>query len=150
MNDSKRFTVLEVVIVMIVLGAFASIVIPQFSQAATEAKISSLCRGLQEVRAKVALYRIEHANQMPGCAECSWEEAMTGTTVPSGELFGGDKQTAGDLLCGPYLERVPRNPYNGLNTVDVDGRVGDDSHGWHFDTATGKFRADDCREHAQL
>jgi prepilin-type N-terminal cleavage/methylation domain-containing protein len=37
------FTLVEILIVVVILGILAAIVIPQFTEASTEAKLSSLC-----------------------------------------------------------------------------------------------------------
>lgn len=41
-----------------------------------------------------------------------------------------------------FVMRFTRN-YNGLDTVEIDGNPGGGDYGWHYDTHTGLFRADD-------
>jgi hypothetical protein len=49
---------------------------------------------------------------------------------------------------GPYLRKMPENPVNGKNTVQVIANnedfpvAGDDSHGWIYKPATLTFKAD--------
>ena len=51
----------------------------------------------------------------------------------------------------PYVERIPVNPCNGLNTVRFDGEpAGTNEAGWRFDSESGLFQADDCPKHAVL
>ncbi|MHC4568875.1 MAG: hypothetical protein ACYTE3_24315, partial [Planctomycetota bacterium] len=51
----------------------------------------------------------------------------------------------------PYVERIPFNPCNGLNTVRFDSKpAGMNRAGWRFDAETGLFQADDCPENAVL
>ena len=43
MKAKKGFTLVEILIVVVILGILAAIVIPQFSEASTEARTNSLC-----------------------------------------------------------------------------------------------------------
>jgi prepilin-type N-terminal cleavage/methylation domain-containing protein len=49
-RSRKGFTLVEILIVVIILGILAAIVIPQFTQASTEARLSNLKTNLQTVR----------------------------------------------------------------------------------------------------
>ena len=51
---------------------------------------------------------------------------------------------------GPYLQKVPTNQFNNLNTITIDGTAGDGSAGWEFSSTTGAFNADDNATHAAL
>jgi len=134
-KKNSGFTLVEILIVVVILGILAAIVIPQFTQASTEARENSLKANLQTVRSQIELYKIQHADALPGAGTASWVQAMTGQTDINGAV-GTD--------FGPYLQQVPPNPFNNLNTVDVaGGTLGDDSHGWMFNTTTGAFNADD-------
>lgn len=148
MKDPKAFTVIEIFVITIVLVVFAAVLIPKFSSAATEAKISDLCRILFQVRTEIEIYKAQHKDQLPGEGNCSFSYAMTSVTDSNGN-FIIDQITEADNF-GPYLEYIPPNPYNNLNTVDVNGIPGDNSHGWHFDLKTQRFVADNCKQHSQL
>ena len=49
---------------------------------------------------------------------------------------------------GSYIMKIPVNPFNGLNTVEIlaDAQAfpanADDSHGWIYKPATSEVRAD--------
>jgi general secretion pathway protein G len=137
MKAKGGFTLVEILIVVVILGILAAIVIPQFTEASTEAKLSSLVSDLQTVRSQIELYKIQHNDTLPGSTSgVSWEQAMTMKTDVDGTLNANGKY-------GPYLQKVPTNQFNNLNTVGIDGTVGDGSNGWEFNSTTGAFYADD-------
>jgi general secretion pathway protein G len=143
MKKQSGFTLVEILIVVVILGILAAIVIPQFTEASTEARTNSLCADLQTVRSQIELYKIQHNDNFPGPGDVTFEESMTKYT----DISGDDTvtQTPGSGRFGPYLQKMPENPFNTLATVaevnGVDG-LGNDSHGWHFDKDTGQFYAD--------
>ncbi len=124
----KGFTLVEILIVVVILGILAAIVIPQFSDASTEAKLSSLVSDLQTVRSQIQLYKIQHNDNVPADVN-----DLTITTDVDGNA-GSD--------YGPYLQKIPTNQFNDLSTVDTDGTLGGGSHGWYYNSTTGDFRAD--------
>lgn len=144
---NRGVTFVELVVVFVVLAVVASVIVPQFSQAATESKVSHICEILQEVRSYITIYKAQHDGLLPSEASCGFENAMCGVTDAAGNLAVAG---SGVQILGPYMERMPANPYNGLNTVDIDGEIGDGSHGWHFDRKSGLFKADDSIENAKM
>jgi general secretion pathway protein G len=132
MKANKGFTLVEILIVVVILGILAAIVIPQFTDASTEAKTSSLMSDLQTLRSQIELYKIQHNDTPPTFA--GFAAQMTGTTDVAGNA-GAD--------YGPYLQKVPTNPFNDLDTLDNTGTAGDGVAGWEYDQATGAIHADD-------
>jgi len=112
-TKQSGFTLVEILIVVVILGILAAIVIPQFTEASTEAKTSSLCTDLQSVRSQIELYKIQHNDNLPGVAKgthtagAAFEAAMTGYT----DIFGEPKAAAGPDIYGPYLQKVPANQF---------------------------------------
>ncbi|HSV27269.1 MAG TPA: prepilin-type N-terminal cleavage/methylation domain-containing protein [Sedimentisphaerales bacterium] len=148
MKAKSGFTLVEILIVVVILGILAAIVIPQFTEASTEAKTSSLVTDLQTMRSQIQLYKIQHNDQLPGSGSASFEESMTMYTTVLGAL--ATPQAPGNNVYGPYLRKIPVNQFNNLNTVRYDGAAaGAGTHGWRFDTVTGVFQADTA-EHAGL
>ena len=139
MRPSKAFTLVEVLIVVIILGILAAIVVPQFTNASSDAKLSALKTNLQTIRAQIQLYKLQHNDVFPALA--TFAEQMTlasktdGSTAPIG--------TAGFDL-GPYLQTLPANPYTNANTIG-SGAVG--TSAWYYDDTTGTFRANDAAAH---
>jgi general secretion pathway protein G len=154
----KAFTLVEILIVVIILGILAAIVIPQFTEASTEAKQSSLVSNLQTLRSQVGLYKIQHNDVLPGVTAGTPDSApasdaeiircLTTTTKIDGSAWNvGDA----DQKFGPYMQVVPENPF-----ITVDGTASfsfasglpaalDSSH-WYIDTDTGAVYANDSFE----
>src|SRR5688500_10558540 len=59
------FTLIEILIVVIILGILAAIVVPHFTNAGKEAKHTALVTIVQNVRSQVALYKLQHNDQLP-------------------------------------------------------------------------------------
>ena len=145
MRAKSGFTLVEILIVVVILGILAAIVIPQFTDASTEAKTSSLCSDLQTMRSQIELYKIQHNDQLPGAGTASFEAALTGQTTQAGAV-GTD--------FGPYLQKIPSNPFvsgadaNDVTTGTATAPTGAD--GWYFNTSTGGFNANDSAAHWAL
>ena len=133
MRMGKGFTLVEVLIVVIVLGILAAIVVPQFTDASTDAKFSSLRTNLQTIRGQLELYKIQHDETYPTLGD--FVDQTTAASKPDGST--APLGTAGYNL-GPYLQSIPNNPYTGTHTID-DGAVGNSD--WFYDEDTGEFRA---------
>ncbi len=59
------FTLVEILIVVIILGILAAIIIPQFTDASTDAKQSSLDSNLQTLQSQFELYKVQHNDVYP-------------------------------------------------------------------------------------
>jgi general secretion pathway protein G len=171
MQAKRGFTLVEILIVVVILGILAAIVIPQFTQASTEAKENSLASDLQTLRSQIELYKCQHNDIGPGNtisagvgtgAIARFEPQMIWVTDIDG-VDNGTKQRdippANTYVLGPYLETVPYNPFNKLNTVGActaRPAAGDGTSGWVYNPATGEIFANDTFktaagvEHSQL
>jgi len=138
-KKNSGFTLVEILIVVVILGILAAIVIPQFTQASTEARENSLKANLQTIRSQIELYKIQHNDNPPTLA--NFVAQMTGTTDAAGATTGTD--------FGPYLQSIPVNPFTNGNTLDATpGTAGDGGGDWEYVEATGAFHADDNATHA--
>ncbi len=148
MKAKSGFTLVEILIVVVILGILAAIVVPQFTDASSQATANRVKADLQTVRSQIELYKIQHLDALPGTyGSVNFSTAMTDVTNKAGAVV--DVGTVNSL--GPYLHAIPTNPYNGLLTVDQGtASPGDDGAGWYFNTTTGTFNADDndANEHA--
>jgi len=153
MKSQSGFTLVEILIVVVILGILAAIVIPQFTEASTEAKTSALVTDLQAMRSQIELYKVQHNDNLPGVANgthngtATFEEAMTGET----DIFG-DPNTAGPY--GPYLQKLPSNQFvdsDEVTCAPINGAtpavVTDGTQGWYFDEDTGKVWATSSADH---
>jgi general secretion pathway protein G len=141
MRAKRGFTLVEILIVVVILGILAAIVIPQFTEASTEAKVSSLCSDLQTTRSQIELYKVQHNDDLPGAGGATFTQALTGYTDVDGDVWVEGTSTG--TKYGVYLQQMPTNPFNQLATITENGTIGDSSAGWEFNTTTGAFNADD-------
>jgi general secretion pathway protein G len=132
MKAKSGFTLVEILIVVVILGILAAIVIPQYSEASSEAKLTNLKTDLQTMRSQIELYKVQHNEAPPSFA--NFVAQMTGQTDVNGNP-GTD--------FGPYMQKIPTNQFNGLNTIDNSGTIGDNVGGWEYDETTGKINPDD-------
>lgn len=142
MRAKSGFTLVEILIVVVILGILAAVVIPQFTEASTEAKTSSLCTDLQTVRSQIELYKVQHNDNLPNMTlDANGNNALTVSTLIDGSVVAAGTANS----YGPYMQKIPMNQFNDLNTIQVeDGNtgLGGGNTGWHFDTSTGQFHAD--------
>ena len=124
------FTLVELLIVVIILGILAAVVIPQFSDASTDARVSSLVTNLATIRGQLELYKMQHNGNYP----------TTNLTFPAQMTAGTDIAGAAGTAFGPYLQRVPNNPFTNNNTISALAGSGS---AWYYNGATGEFLADD-------
>jgi general secretion pathway protein G len=141
-SAKKGFTLVEILIVVIILGILAAIVIPQFTEAATQARISNLRTNLQTIRSQLLLYRMQHENEAYPAAE--FVDQMTQYTNMAGVAQATPDATH---TLGPYLQSIPVNPITNVNTVRIVTGAATAfacaaDAGWWFNDTTGEFRAD--------
>jgi len=153
MRAKSGFTLVEILIVVVILGILAAIVIPQFTDASTEAKTSSLCSDLQTVRSQIELYKIQHNDAKPNMVlNDDGDNALTLTTLVDGTVVAAG--TANSF--GPYLQKMPKNAFSGVQTVVAGTAAPDEiptnttTGGWYFNTTTGAFNAADSADHSAL
>ncbi len=139
---SSGFTLVEILIVVVILGILAAIVIPQFTDASTEAQLSSLCADLQTMRSQLELYKIQHLDQLPDTNSMpEFTACMLTNTNKLGEVGTGT-----DYPFGPYMHKIPSNPFVAeadANQIDFTSATNpaDGSTGWWMNPTTGEFRA---------
>ena len=157
-RNKSGFTLVEILIVVVILGILAAIVIPQFSQASTDARKSSVKSNLQMVRSQIELYKIQHDNeQLPGKhASKNLIQALTEKTKSDGSAWAiGDTETS----FGKYMQKFPVNANNGKGGVISEIQIGtgatetaaanattDGTYGWYYNSTTGEFAAIDCAD----
>jgi general secretion pathway protein G len=162
-TNSKGFTLVELLIVVIILAILAAIIVPQFSAATDDATQSAYDSNVANLRGAIDLYRQQH-NAYPGAVTSSGGTCPGSSTAVAGAVgepafiaqlqnytnAAGQACTGTDTeyKYGPYLkDDVPVNPLGTNNTVTVvttgilglsTGSLG----GWRFDSVTGEFIGD--------
>lgn len=143
-TKNQGFTLVEILIVVVILGILAAIVIPQFTDASTQSKVSSVQTTLQTLRSQVQLYKIQHNDLVP-----SSEAQLTMFTNIDGSVTAATKDVATGVIYGPYVQTVPANPFMTGDTAD-DITFGallacpaDGASGWYISTASGNVWAND-------
>jgi len=131
------FTLVEILIVVIILGILAAIIIPQFTDASTDAKQSSLDSNLQTLQSQFELYKVQHNDVYP------WDDGAgaldTNANIATKLTTKTDVDGAAGGNFGPYMQNVAGNPFCDNDPVVFAGAVGDDagSVDWVIDVATG-------------
>lgn len=151
MRRAKAFTLVEILIVVVLLGVLAAIVIPAFANSATSAKSGAMATNLNMLRRFVLVYTSQHLEVAPGYTAGSGS-ALSAEVFANQALLPSNTQgetaergTAG-YGYGPYLSKIPTNPFNGLATIEMlaDGAAfpaeADNSHGWVYKAETGEIR----------
>ena len=136
MRANVRLSYVKIFIIAVMLGVVGNIAMPQFVEASTEEKVCRLVDGLETIRAHLDLYRAEHQGSLPPSESFAIFEAAMTTQV---EQYGS------------YIEEIPTNPFNELNTVRFDGEAaGAGKAGWRLDTQSGLFQADNDAAYSAL
>jgi general secretion pathway protein G len=124
---NRAFTLVEILIVVVILGILAAIVVPQFTNAANDARGGNITTQLQTLNNQTELFAARNNGEYPDFDADGW----------------GDANTAGTLIGDNYLKSAPNNPAwspadNGGIAADsvetVAGAFGSATAAWVFNT----------------
>jgi hypothetical protein len=149
-KETKKLTLCDGCILMVLFGIVASVFTPGVTQAVEEKKLSDMVDRLQIIRSQIMLYKAHHHGLLPG-------QQSDGDSVTSDAFVAAMQQQRPDG-SGSYLRQMPDNPYvndsmrrsmiicvNDINAVPK----GSEGAGWWFNAATGDFFACDSEFHTQ-
>lgn len=149
--EKKGFTLVELIIVITILGIMAAIVIPTFQGNVATAKESASKTNLMTIRTQLELYKLQHNGYPPGYVNGAGAPVATvqlqliGTTTVTGQASPSTVPSA-PFLYGPYLKKIPQNPYNKLSTIvyvadatAFSAAVDGTSSGWLYKKETGEI-----------
>jgi general secretion pathway protein G len=148
-RDTRRaaltgFTLVEILIVVVILGILATVVLPQFSNASATARENTLKDELRYLRTQIIVYKAQHHDTAPGADgnESTFVDQMTKYTDEKGNVNG---TATAVFKYGPYLSKIPKNPVNADDKVEMSNQsplVADGGHGWKYNPATQEVIAD--------
>ncbi len=119
------FTLIEILIVVVILGILASIVIPQFSNAAHSARENTLKDDLRYLRTQIVVFKAQHRDAAPGYsngdvhATPTWDLFQAQMTKYSNNKCDTSDSGSATYPFGPYLLKIPANPITGVTKVLV-------------------------------
>ena len=148
----KAFTLVEIILVVTILGILGALVLPTFQGHITQAKETAAKDNLKVIRTQIEIYKMNHNGVPPGYINGSEAPTallalqFTATTTITGAVSPSTIQ-AGAYVNGPYIKKLPENPYNKLSDIDyvasgdafsdaVDGT----SSGWLYKKETAEFK----------
>jgi type II secretion system protein G len=136
-SDKKSaFTLVELIIVVAILGILAAIVLPEFQGHAQKAKEAAARDNLRILREAIERYEADHGIP-PGYPDNNTNNS------PAPIAFNVQLTSEGG-----YLNRFPKNPFNGYYVVLVlqDSESfpleGTGTKGWIYKPATKEIRLD--------
>jgi len=151
MVRARAFTLVEILIVVVLLGVLAAIVVPAIGNCGNSARSSSLATNLNMLRRFVLVYTSQHLEVAPGYP--AGPDSMPDPNVfenqallASNDLGATAPRGTSGYNHGPYLSKMPTNPFNQLDTVEMlaNGQnfpaTPDNTHGWIYRAETGEIR----------
>jgi general secretion pathway protein G len=129
----RGFTLVEILIVVVILGILAAIVVPQFTNAANEARGGNTATQVSTIENQIELWAARHNGQYPDLVGDGW----------------GDADTPGTMLGDAYLKTIPINPFTGTSTVEASddptadalGAAEEGGTAWFYNADTGEIQA---------
>jgi general secretion pathway protein G len=135
-SESRAFTLVEILIVVIILGIIATIIIGLFANSSADASRNSLKDNLRSIRSALQIYVAQHASYP---AAGTFEAQMTQYTDAAGNVSPTKTATH---VYGPYILAMPTLPVGAdRGATGVTTTTYSAGYGWGYDATTGTFKA---------
>jgi len=133
----KAFSLAELLIVVAIIGILAALTMPYVQNHAEQARESAAKDNLRVFRETIQFYAVRHNDLAPGYP------GNDPSVAPTGDTFRLQM-----VVQESYLRKMPRNPFNDLDTLHIVGNAdafpaeGTGDHGWIYKPATHIIRID--------
>ena len=148
---NKAFTLVEIILVVTILGILAAMVLPLFQGNVATARESASKSNLMTLRSQIDMYILHHNGIPPGYENGAGAPIATvvlqliGTTTLTGSA-SPSTVPSDPFLYGPYVKKIPPNPFNKLSTIiyvaeptAFSAAVDGTSSGWLYKKETGEI-----------
>ncbi|MEM7233359.1 MAG: type II secretion system protein [Planctomycetota bacterium] len=109
----QGFTLIELVMVIVIIGALSAIIVPNFIDYTAKSGAQSTRANIQILRSAIQTYRSENSGSLPG--------------------------TLNQLVTDGFLPSVPEDGINNSNAVQAGGAA-DNSGGWIYFSSSGVIK----------
>lgn len=110
---AQGFTLIEILVVVVILGILAAIVVPKVMERPGEARITRVKQDVQGVMTALNMYKLDNFRYPDNS-----QGLQALVTKPSG-------QPEVPNWKGPYLDRLPKDPWNQPYLYENPGQHGD-------------------------
>jgi len=148
----KAFTLVELLIVVTILGILSALLFPTFQGHVAKARESAVKDNLATIRTQIELYKVQHNGIPPGYIDGSGAPTallqlqFTATTTIKGAV-SPSTVPSGVYVNGPYVKKLPENPFNKLSNIayvaegtDFSAAVDGTTSGWLYKKETSEFK----------
>jgi len=160
MENTKGFSLIELLIVIAIISIITAIVVPNLMSANIRAKVSGVKADMGSIAIALEDYKVDYGEYPKDSRFSRRTPYASDIIAESGQAFDGDGGTDSDgndaiglgYLVYPkaafeptYLKRIAGDPFNNSGEEDWNGTSG--AHNHHYSYYTGKWfdsGPDDC------